>query len=136
ACLTDFSLSNVPYGHLKGQQIEGSTVRPGAIRWAAPELLRSHDPAFDIKPTTQNDMYSFGCIMYHSTKPVFIMIIFFQLLTLTVPWHDINEYKVVRKIQKGEDIPRPEVSETSSDVTDTRWNHIEQCWSIDPSARP
>jgi hypothetical protein len=64
--------------------------------------------------------------MYHSS----------QLLTLTVPWHDIDEYKVIQKIQKGEDIPRPEISEVTSDVTDARWNFIEQCWSIDPSARP
>jgi hypothetical protein len=68
-------------------------------------------------------MYSFGRVMFH-------------LLTLTVPWHDIDEYKVIQKIQKGEDIPRPEISEVTSDVTDARWNFIEQCWSIDPSARP
>ncbi|KAG2033523.1 kinase-like domain-containing protein [Suillus americanus] len=123
ACLTDFGLSNVLGEHLNDRAIEGSIVRPGAIRWSAPELLRSRDSPFDIKPTTQNDMYSFGRVVFH-------------LLTLTVPWHDIDEYKVMQKILKGEDIPRPEVSETTSDVTDTRWNWIERCWSIDPSARP
>ncbi|KAG2036984.1 kinase-like domain-containing protein [Suillus americanus] len=123
ACLTDFGLSNVLCGHLEGRRIEGSTVRPGAIRWAAPELFRSRDSPSDIKPTTQNDMYSFGRVMFH-------------LLTLTVPWHDIDEYKVMQKIQKGEDISRPEISETTSDITDVRWNHIEHCWSIVPSARP
>ncbi|KAG1851685.1 kinase-like domain-containing protein [Suillus subluteus] len=123
AYLTDFGLSNVLCGCLKDHPIEGSSVRPGAIRWTAPELLRSHDPSSETKPTTQNDMYSFGRVMFH-------------LLTLTVPWHDIDEYKVMQKIQKGEDVPRPGVSEATSDVTDARWNHIEQCWSIDPSARP
>ncbi|KAG1837933.1 kinase-like domain-containing protein [Suillus subalutaceus] len=123
ACLTDFGLSNVLCGRLRKRQIEGSTVRAGAIRWTAPELLRSRDNPSDIKPTTQNDMYSFGRVMFH-------------LLTLTVPWHNIDEYKVMQKIQKGEDIPRPEISEVTSDVTDAHWNHIEQCWSIDPSARP
>ncbi|KAG2337553.1 kinase-like protein [Suillus weaverae] len=123
ACLTDFGLSNVLCGHLKDRLIEGSTVRPGGVRWTAPELLKPHDPPSDIKPTTQNDMYSFGRVMFH-------------LLTLTVPWHDIDEYKVVQKIQNGEDIPRPEISEATSDITDARWNHIEQCWSIDSSARP
>jgi serine/threonine protein kinase len=124
ACLTDFGLSNFLCGHLKDRLIEPSSiVRPGAIRWAAPELLRSRDPLSDIKPTTQNDMYSFGRVMFH-------------LLTLTIPWHDIDDYKVIQKIQNGEDIPRPEVSEVTSDVTNARWNHIEQCWSIDPSARP
>ncbi|KAG1812606.1 kinase-like domain-containing protein [Suillus subaureus] len=123
ACLTDFGLSSVLCEHLKERRIEGSSVRAGAIRWAAPELLRPHDPTSNIKPTTQNDMYSFGRVMFH-------------LLTLIAPWHDIDDYKVMQKIQKGEDIPRPGVSETTADVTDARWNHIEQCWSIDPFARP
>ncbi|KAG2113727.1 kinase-like domain-containing protein, partial [Suillus discolor] len=126
ACLTDFGLSNVLCGRLKQcpLAIEGSTiVRPGAIRWTAPELVRSCGPPSDVKPTTQNDMYSFGRVMFH-------------LLTLTVPWYDIEDYRVIQKIQNGEDIPRPEISEATSDVTDARWNHIEQCWSIDPSARP
>ncbi|KAG1785560.1 kinase-like domain-containing protein [Suillus plorans] len=123
ACLTDFGLSNVLCGHLKMSQIEGSTVRSGAVRWTAPELLRPHELPSNIKPTTQNDMYSFGRVMFH-------------LLTLIIPWHDIDEYRVIQKIQNGEDVPRPEVSEAMSDVTDPRWGHIEQCWSIDPPARP
>ncbi|KAG2738227.1 kinase-like protein [Suillus brevipes Sb2] len=122
ACLTDFGLSNVLWGHLTDRPIEGSTVRPGATRWAAPELLR-HDPPSDINPTKQNDIYSFGRVMYH-------------LLTLVIPWHDHEEIQVVQKILSGEDIPRPAISDAMSDVTDARWNQIEQCWSIDPSARP
>ncbi|KAG2745036.1 kinase-like protein, partial [Suillus brevipes Sb2] len=69
ACITDFGLSNVLCGHLEDCLIEGSTVRPGASRWTAPELLKPHDPSSDIKPdikpTTQNDMYSFGRVMFH-----------------------------------------------------------------------
>jgi serine/threonine protein kinase len=142
ACLTDFGLSNILYGHLKEHRVEESTVRPGAIRWTAPELLRSRDPPFDTKPTTQNDMYSFGRVMFHvslsipSLRNLYLMYHSSQLLTLTVPWYVIDEYRVIQKIQTGEDIPRPEVSEATSDVTDARWNFIEQCWSIDPSARP
>ncbi|KAG2050859.1 kinase-like protein [Suillus hirtellus] len=70
ACLTDFGLSNVLCGHLKMCQIEGSTVRSGAVRWTAPELLRQHDPPLNIKPTTQNDMYSFGRVMFHVSVSV------------------------------------------------------------------
>ncbi|KAG1727622.1 kinase-like domain-containing protein [Suillus lakei] len=123
ACLTDFCLSNVLGGFFDDPATEGSDVRPGAVRWTAPELLRPYDPPSDIKPTTHNDMYSFGCVMFH-------------LLTLVIPWHGIYEYRVVQKILSGEDIPRPEISEATSDVTDARWNQIEQCWSVDPSARP
>ncbi|KAG2036987.1 hypothetical protein BDR03DRAFT_399675 [Suillus americanus] len=68
-------------------------------------------------------MYSFGRVMYH-------------LLTLVIPWYGIDEIKVFQKILSGADIPRPAISDATSDVTDARWNHIEQCWSIDPSARP
>ncbi|KAG1749596.1 hypothetical protein EDD22DRAFT_808530 [Suillus occidentalis] len=68
-------------------------------------------------------MYSFGRVMFH-------------LLTLIVPWHDINEYNIVQRIQRGEVIPRPEISKATSNVTDAQWNHIEQCWSIHPSIRP
>ncbi|KAG1812495.1 kinase-like domain-containing protein [Suillus subaureus] len=115
ACLTDFGLSNVICGRFKDHPIEGSSVRPGAIRWAAPELFGPSD----IKPTTQNDMYSFG-----------------RLLTLVIPWHGIKDIRVFQKILSGEDIPRPAISDATSDVTDARWNHIERCWSTDPSARP
>ncbi|KAG1896018.1 kinase-like domain-containing protein, partial [Suillus fuscotomentosus] len=124
AYLTDFGLSSILCERLKECSIEASTiVRPGAIRWTAPELMRSPDSPPDVKPSTQNDMYSFGRVMFH-------------LLTLTVPWHDIDDYRVIQKIQNGEDVPRPEVSEATSDVTDARWDHIKQCWSIDPAARP
>jgi hypothetical protein len=65
-----------------------------------------------------------------------IYIYFIQLLTLIVPWHGVAVHAVVQRIQNGEEIPRPEISEATADVTDARWNHIEQCWSIDPSGRP
>ncbi|KAG1851116.1 kinase-like domain-containing protein [Suillus subluteus] len=121
ACLTDFGLSTVLGGFDFSN--EESKIRHGAIRWTAPELLTPHDHSADTKPTTKHDMYSFGRVMFH-------------VLSLVIPWHDIDEYEVLQKIQKGEDIPRPEVSEATTDVTGARWNHIEQCWSIDPSARP
>jgi hypothetical protein len=87
-------------------------------------------------------MYSFGRVMFHvsvsiSSPPnLYLLYHSSQLLTLIVPWHGIDVYSVVRKIQNGEDIPRPEISEATSDITHARWNHIEQCWSIDPSGRP
>ncbi|KAG2153676.1 uncharacterized protein EDB93DRAFT_208721 [Suillus bovinus] len=85
-------------------------------------------------------MYSFGCVMFHvsnlSPQNLYLMHHSSQVLALSVPWHDVDEYDVVKKIQNGECIPRPEVSTATSDVTDTRWNHIKQCWSINPSARP
>lgn len=58
------------------------------------------------------------------------------MLTLVIPWHDVDEFKVVRKILSGEEVLRPETSATTSDITDARWNQIQQCWSSDASARP
>ena len=65
AYLADFGLATVLGGQLGSRAIEGTTVRPGAIRWTAPELLASHS-----EPTTQNDMYSFGCVMFHVSLEV------------------------------------------------------------------
>ena len=39
--------------------LQRSTIRPGAIRWSAPEQVES-DETFDR--TTKSDIYSFGCI--------------------------------------------------------------------------
>jgi serine/threonine protein kinase len=73
ACLTDFGLSTVLLGELLDDHtVQGSTVRHGAIRWTAPELLRlAHDhPAnSNVKPTKENDIYSFGRVMFHVSVP-------------------------------------------------------------------
>ncbi|KAG1777032.1 kinase-like domain-containing protein [Suillus placidus] len=119
ACLMDFGLSTVLGGLLDESTNEGSKIRHGAIRWTAPELLTPHDHPADLKPTTKHDMYSFGRVMFH-------------VLTLVIPWHDINDFNIIQKIFSGEDVSRPE----TSDITDARWDQIEQCWSVDPSARP
>ncbi|KAG2072300.1 kinase-like protein [Suillus decipiens] len=123
ACLTNFGLSTVLGGLLDDFANEGSKIRHGAIRWTAPELLTPHDHPTDLKPTTKHDMYSFGRVMFH-------------VLSLVVPWHDIDDYKILQRILRGEDISRPEISDATSDITDVRWSQIEQCWSVDPSARP
>ncbi|OAX33738.1 kinase-like protein [Rhizopogon vinicolor AM-OR11-026] len=123
ACLTDFGLSTVLGGFLDDHTVEGSTVRYGAIRWAAPELLSLAHDSPDVKPTKQNDIYSFGRVMYY-------------VLTLLIPWNGINEHRVLHKILCGKEIRRPEMPHSTSDITDARWNEIELCWSIDASARP
>ncbi|OJA20585.1 hypothetical protein AZE42_05376 [Rhizopogon vesiculosus] len=122
ACLTDFGLSTVLGGFLD-DPVEGSTVRYGAIRWIAPELLSLAHDSPDVKPTKQNDMYSFGRIMFH-------------VLTLLTPWNDIDDHQVLHKILRGEEIRRPEMLHATSDITDARWNEIELCWSVDAPARP
>ena len=58
------------------------------------------------------------------------------MLTLSLPWNDVDDFNVFQKILRGEEISRPEKSDATSDMTDARWNEIERCWSVDPSARP
>ena len=65
AYLADFGLATVLGGQLGSRTIEGTTVRPGATRWTAPKLLANHG-----EPTTQNDMYSFGRVMFHVSLEV------------------------------------------------------------------
>jgi serine/threonine protein kinase len=65
ACLTDFGLATVFGGLLDDLAFGKSTVQHGAVRWTAPELLIAYDRPAVVKPTTQNDMYSFGRVMFH-----------------------------------------------------------------------
>jgi hypothetical protein len=58
------------------------------------------------------------------------------VLTLLIPWNGIEDFEVFRKILDGEEIMRPRLLHPTSDTTDARWDEIELCWSVDPSARP
>ncbi|KAG1792870.1 kinase-like domain-containing protein [Suillus variegatus] len=110
ACLTDIGMATILGGHLGNRVVDGSRVQLDAVRWTSPELLN------DGSPTKENDMYSFGCIMFH-------------LLTLYTPWYTItNDLIVVEHIRRGEQMLRPAPSE-SLDLTDARWNMILKCWS-------
>ncbi|KAG1719350.1 kinase-like domain-containing protein [Suillus lakei] len=109
AYLTDVGLATVLGGRLSNR-IQGSSVRLDAIRWTAPELLNGGSP------TKENDMYSFGYVMFH-------------VLTLDIPWHTIIEdCTVLEKSRRGECISRPAASD-SPDVTTARWNEVRKCWS-------
>ncbi|KAG2113889.1 kinase-like domain-containing protein [Suillus discolor] len=118
ACLTDIGLATILGGHLGNRVVDGSQVQLDAVRWTAPESLSGGSP------TEENDMYSFGCIMFH-------------LLTLYTPWYTVtNELTVAEHIRGGEQMLRPAPSD-SLDLTDARWNMILECWSamvLRPSA--
>ncbi|KAG2074333.1 kinase-like protein [Suillus decipiens] len=80
AYLADFSLSGT-FKKLTGMTyLAKMTCRPGAVRWAAPELLSEEESASGA--TTQSDMYSFSSIML-------------QVLTGNVPWcHLTSDFKI------------------------------------------
>jgi serine/threonine protein kinase len=61
ARLIDFGLSTIVRPLLGQSHLAISSIRPGAIRYAAPELILSDD-AHDL-PLEKADIYSFGCVM-------------------------------------------------------------------------
>ncbi|KAG0693249.1 hypothetical protein DFH29DRAFT_964966 [Suillus ampliporus] len=95
------------------------SCHPGAVRWAAPEVLTGEELAFAV--TTQSDIYSFGSIML-------------QVLTGNVPWgHLIREFQIsYQVIIEGKKHPRPD----DDRVTDELWNFMTCCWSMTPTDRP
>jgi len=71
-----------------------------------------------------------------SLKSEVITIDYAQVLTLVSPWSDIDDYEVLRRILSGKEVRRPRRSSATPDITDTRWNEIKLCWSIDAPTRP
>ncbi|KAG1720142.1 kinase-like domain-containing protein [Suillus lakei] len=70
ARLTDFGLSAAS-GGFRGASYLGQAGRPGAIRWAAPELIDGQHSTFE------SDIYSFGSIML-------------QVLSGELPWSEVE----------------------------------------------
>ncbi|KAG1726248.1 kinase-like domain-containing protein [Suillus paluster] len=117
AYLADFGLSGTLTKSPGMTYLAKMSCRPGALRWAAPELL-SVDESAASAPTTRSDIYSFGCIML-------------QVLTGDVPWHHLKiDFAIWSKVTVGEIYPRPGC------VTDRHWNFMTRCWSMTPTDRP
>ncbi|KIK38484.1 hypothetical protein CY34DRAFT_90919 [Suillus luteus UH-Slu-Lm8-n1] len=117
ALLADFGLSRLLADH------ETSFFKshgPGAIRWAAPEIipLDPEKPDNEVsKPNKASDIYSFGCIMM-------------QVLSGQSPYFDISETSVTVAKFKGIPPTRPPA------IADVYWRYLEQCLSACVAARP
>ncbi|KAF9234044.1 kinase-like domain-containing protein [Melanogaster broomeanus] len=109
ACLSDFGLCSILGGLHGGSSFVRSTCRPGAIRWAAPELVLNPDT---VQPSTASDVFSFGCIML-------------QILSGQVPWGKVHENAIVVALDKGRNPPRPD----NRPIGDRDWAFIERCFS-------
>ncbi|KAG1723357.1 kinase-like domain-containing protein [Suillus paluster] len=118
AYLADFGLSGT-LTKLPGMTyLAKMSLHPGALRWAAPELLSVEQSASAV--TTQSDIYSLGSIML-------------QVLTGNVPWHQLtNDFAIWLKVIGGERNPRPDPCY----VTDQQWCFITRCCSETPMGRP
>ncbi|KIJ13221.1 hypothetical protein PAXINDRAFT_100814 [Paxillus involutus ATCC 200175] len=109
ACLSDFGLSAVLGGLSGGSSFALTTCRPGAIEWAAPELVLTPDI---VKPCLASDIFSFGCIML-------------QILSGQPPWGKMNRNVIIVSLYKGDRAPRPE----HRLIRDVDWDFIRRCWS-------
>ncbi|KAG1718133.1 kinase-like domain-containing protein [Suillus paluster] len=117
AYLADFGLSGT-LTKLPGMTYLMKMSRhPGALRWAAPELLSLEESGSAI--TTQSDIYSFGSITL-------------QVLTGNVPWPHLNREAAImgKLIFEGQTHPRPDR------VTDEQWDFMTRCWCKTPTDRP
>ncbi|KAH7322359.1 kinase-like domain-containing protein [Rhizoctonia solani] len=99
-----------------------STANSGlAFRWISPELITASIP----QPTTESDMWMFGCIS-------------FWLLTLQEPYASINRDDLAGiEIMRGRP-PATLVSAYHLDtwITNGLWGAIARCWRQDPLQRP
>jgi serine/threonine protein kinase len=71
AYLADFGLSGTFEKVVGMTYLAKLTSHPGALRWAAPELLSGEEST--ALATTQSDMYSFGNIMLQVSHSLLLM---------------------------------------------------------------
>ncbi|KAG1738751.1 kinase-like domain-containing protein [Suillus lakei] len=119
ALLADFGLSRLLADH---ETSFFNSHGPGAIRWAAPEIipLDPERPNEEVsKPNKASDIYSFGCIMM-------------QVLSGHSPYGDMGDPSVTVAKFKGILPTRP----TQPAIADVYWCYFEQCWSPRVETRP
>lgn len=121
-----------------------SSARPGAVRWAAPELfVNLRDELNDRdKPrrlTKACDIWSLGCIIQEVSSSQNgrvnerrSTIFCFKVITGSIPYFDLNEPMVQLYKIRGDPPPRP----TSSLLKDDMWSLIQMCWKAEPELRP
>ncbi|KAG8217015.1 kinase-like domain-containing protein [Butyriboletus roseoflavus] len=119
--LTDFGLSQT----LSPERDQWSylwttSVRAGAMLWAAPEVLYPElYPALKDGATLDSDIYSLGSIIRF-------------ILSGKFPWK--NSAEVQDKLREFQNPPRPA---WPANIPDGVWNFIEKCWSPrQPRNRP
>ncbi|KAG2742103.1 kinase-like protein, partial [Suillus brevipes Sb2] len=119
AKLIDFGLSTIVRPLLGQSHLAVTSVRPGQIRYAAPELVLFQDVS-DI-PLEKTDIYSFGCVML-------------QILSGRHPWFEIqSDNHIVVMISQGRGPQRPNDHLT---ILDSDWDIIQTCLQFSPELRP
>ena len=113
-----------------------TSVRPGVIRYAAPELFTARVEKHG-RLLSAVDIYSFGCVAFEVLIPPHfassILTQNIQVLSGRTPHYDLTEPLIIIALSRKERTPRPEGSQL---MTDEWWQLINQCWSDIPDDRP
>ncbi|KAG1738803.1 kinase-like domain-containing protein, partial [Suillus occidentalis] len=121
ARLIDFGLSTIVQPLIDQSHLAISSVRHGAIRYAAPELVLSDDTHESPVPLEKTDIYSFGCVML-------------EVLSGRLPWSEIRREVVIRTTMlQGRGPQRPDCH---LEIVDSDWNFIQKCLQSGPELRP
>ncbi|KAJ7191688.1 kinase-like protein, partial [Mycena pura] len=119
AQLTDFGLSLIIPEFEGTSYMTSSSVRGGAVRWAAPEVFlpRSNsDTALNV--SAMSDVYSFGGVIY-------------QVLCGEVPFSSLHhDIRIIMAVTNGARPQRPPV------ISAVNWAFINRCWDSVPASRP
>ncbi|KAG2120388.1 kinase-like domain-containing protein, partial [Suillus clintonianus] len=122
ARLIDFGLSTIIRPLLGQSYLVATSMHPGAIRYAAPELVLSDDSG-DV-PSEKPDIYSFGCVML-------------QILSGRHPWSEVKSEKpdmrIIIMISQGHSPERPN---SHPAILDSDWDIIQKCLQSRPTLRP
>ncbi|KAJ7588426.1 kinase-like domain-containing protein, partial [Mycena floridula] len=115
ACIMDFGLSTIAASQMTTSS--SSSNNAGTLAWKAPETIRHVDGN-----TQKSDMYSFACVCYEvfTGKPPFC------------EKEKFNEVAIMLKVLNNERPTRP----ASSELNDTVWNCMMDCWKHNPDERP
>ncbi|KAG1722538.1 kinase-like domain-containing protein [Suillus paluster] len=123
ARLIDFGLSTIVRPLLDQSHLAATSIRSGAILYAAPELVLPDDD-HDLGPLEKTDIYSFGCVML-------------QVLSGRLPWSEIKserpDSRIVVMISEGWGPQRPDGPPA---IIDMDWDFIQRCLQFGPELRP
>ncbi|KAG1848297.1 kinase-like domain-containing protein [Suillus subalutaceus] len=121
ARLIDFGLSTIIQPLVGQSHLAISSVRPGAIRYAAPELVLPDNAREVPVPLEKADIYSFGCIML-------------QVLSGRRPWSEITgDPFIIVSMSQGRGPQRPDGHPI---IIDLDWEFIQKCLQFGPELRP
>ncbi|KIJ12959.1 hypothetical protein PAXINDRAFT_101001 [Paxillus involutus ATCC 200175] len=135
ACLADFG-----YASLVGEipealaYLQMSTMRPGTLRWAAPEHFPKNPEEEEIpQQTTKSDIYSFGNIALQASclSTTFESALsLLQVFSGKQPWSEVQrEVAVVVLLAWGKKPSRPQ----SRPMDDQYWQFIEPLSNLPPT---